>query len=321
MTAEPPVPNARAHPYRGMSVQHVDRVPDEAFVREYLREREVYRRTDYLALVHGDAVAVVAVEKASTEPLFSPVVDVAVWATPERTLWIDDPSVDVGNATALARAALARRRPGVSAYVVRGRFEHVNFIWEPAPLRIHVTEVTPPEPPKLLAQAEQVVAFDEDLPPIDLVLDAVTFTDLATGHPAATYLLPCRGSGAAVPGDLAYLDTRPADRGDWLLIGCERSLQFHRHFYGDEPPRVDICPRRRVDDDDPAGLWLVKCCLLERGTEYRDRRATVPWGANLDEVRHALRLLAGVDRPDDRGQTRDADARRDGDARGPVVAP
>ena len=28
------------------------------------------------------------------------------------------------------------------------------------------------------------------------------------------------------------------------MIGCERSLQFHRHFYGDEPPRVEMCPRR-----------------------------------------------------------------------------
>ena len=29
------------------------------------------------------------------------------------------------------------------------------------------------------------------------------------------------------------------------MIGCERSMQFHRHFYGDEPARVDLCPRAR----------------------------------------------------------------------------
>jgi hypothetical protein len=178
-------------------------------------------------------------------------------------------------------------------------FEHVNFIWEPAPLRVHVTEVTPPDPPKLLVQARQVVAFDEDLPPIELVLDAETFSDLAAKQHASAYLLPCRGSGAQVPGDVAYLDTRPAERGDWVLIGCERSLQFHRHFYGDEPARVDMCPRNRVETADPAGRWLIKCCMLERGVDHRGDRAVVPWGANLDEVRHALRLLAGVDRPDD----------------------
>ena len=51
------------------------------------------------------------------------------------------------------------------AYVVQGRFEHVNFIWRPAPLPVLVTEVIPPHPPKLLAMAEQVVGYDEDLPP------------------------------------------------------------------------------------------------------------------------------------------------------------
>lgn len=41
-----------------------------------------------------------------------------------------------------------------------------------------------------------------------------------------------------------YLDERPAVRRSWTLIGCERSLQFHRHYYGDEPPRVEMCPRK-----------------------------------------------------------------------------
>jgi len=36
-----------------------------------------------------------------------------------------------------------------------------------------VTEVVPPELAKLHAQAREVVEFDEDLPPVRLVLDAV----------------------------------------------------------------------------------------------------------------------------------------------------
>lgn len=297
---ERPFPNARAHPYRGLSVQHVDQIPDPDFVNEYLLGREVYRRTDYLALVHEQtpgppAVALAAVAKESSDPLFSPVTEVAVWSGPDATLWVEDPSVDVGNATALAETAAAHRRDGVSAYVIKGMFEHVNFIWKPAPIRINVTEVTPPYPPKLAAQARQVVEFDEDLPPIELVDDLVDFVDLASRHPSDSYLLPCRGSGAAIPGQVAFLDTRPAERADWLLIGCERSMQLHRHFYGDEPPQVDICPRRRVEGIAGTGSWLLKCCMLERGIEYSDGRAVVPWGANLDEVRQALRLLAGVD--------------------------
>ena len=84
----------------------------------------------------------------------------------------------------------------------------------------------------------------------------------------------------------------PRSGGDWLLIGCERSLQFHRHFYGDEPERVDLCPRNRAAGR--AGKVLTKCCLIERGLEVDGDTAVVPWGANLDEVREGLRKLLAV---------------------------
>lgn len=278
--------NARAHPYRGLSVQEVDFPLTGSAVIEHLRGREVYRRTDFLALRHGGATALVEVRKASLEPLFSPVVASRLVSGPEDTAWVQDPEVDVGNATALAGAAV----PGAATTVVLGRFEHVNFIHRPAPIGVRVTELVPPEPAKLLAQARQAVAFDEDLPPVELVLDAVRVEDLAAAHPAGNYLLPCRGSGADLGGaPVTYLDTRPAQRADWLLIGCERSVQFHRHFYGDEPPRVDLCPRGRSAG--AAGLTLTKCCLLERGLEVDEHTAVVPWGANLDEVREGLRRL------------------------------
>ncbi|MDX6236594.1 MAG: hypothetical protein QOG10_1409 [Kribbellaceae bacterium] len=288
-----PAPNTITRPYRGLSVQEVEIPLTELDLMPFLLGREVYRRTDYLVLRNHGETAVVAVRKASTEPLFSPVVEARVLALPGQVVSISAPETDVGNATALARAALAHRRDGVRAYVVQGRYEHVNFIWEPAPVRILVTEVVPPEPPKLYAMAEQVVAFDEDLPPIDLVLDAVDIRQLAAANPAPRYLLPCRGSGVEVGGDVTFLDTRPAQRQDWLMIGCERSLQFHRHFYGDEPPRADICPRRRARKSGPT---LAKCCLLERGVEFDGSTAVVPWGSNLDEIRTALRTLTGVTR-------------------------
>jgi hypothetical protein len=125
--------------------------------------------------------------------------------------------------------------------------------------------------------------------------DLVDIRQLAADHPAAAYLLPCRGSGVQVAGELAFLDTRPAERLDWLMVGCERSLQFHRHFYGDEPARVDICPRLTRDLSTPT---LAKCCLLERGVEFESAAAVVPWGSNLDEIRLALRRLTAVDAPE-----------------------
>ena len=290
-----PAPNTITRPYRGLSVQETDVPLTEFDLLPFLLGREVYRRTDYLVLRNGGDTALVAVRKESLDPLFSPVVAARVLAGPDAVAWIEEPDADVGNATALARTALAHRQDGARAYVVQGRYEHVNFIWEPTPVPVRVTEVVPPEPPKLLAMAEQVVAFDEDLPPIDLVLDAVDIRSLAADHPAARYLLPCRGSGVDLGGEVSFLDTRPAERLDWLLVGCERSMQFHRHFYGDEPPQVDICPRRRAGN----GLSLAKCCLLERGIDYEKDVAVVPWGSNLDEVRQALRWLTGVDRRDE----------------------
>jgi hypothetical protein len=294
-----PAPNTITRPYRGLSVQEVDVPLAEADLVEFLLGREVYRRSEYLVLRNHGETALVAVRKASDEPLFAPVVEARVLAGPDEVVSIHAPDVDVGNATALARRALAHVRPGARAYVVQGRYEHVNFIWEPAPVRVRVTEVVPPEPPKLLDMAAQVVAFDEDLPPVELVLDAVDIGTLAAAHPAARYLLPCRGSGVDLGADVEFLDTRPTERRDWLLVGCERSLQFHRHFYGDEPPRVDICPRRRAEGLGGGDLMLTKCCLLERGVELDQGRAAVPWGASLDEVRGALRRLTGVDRRDD----------------------
>ena len=51
------------------------------------------------------------------------------------------------------------------------------------------------------------------LPPIELVLDAVDFRDLATLAPSDSYLLPCRGSGGSIDGaDVAYLDEHPERR-------------------------------------------------------------------------------------------------------------
>ena len=281
-----PLPaNTRAHPYRGLSVQEVDVPLTDDAILAHLDGREVYRRTDFLALRHGDATALVEVRKASLEPLFSPVVAARVVSGPDDTAWVARPEVDVGNATALANAAV----PGAATTVVLGRFEHVNFIYQATPIPVRVTEVVPPEPAKLLAQARQVVEFDEDLPPVELVLDAVEVAAMAAAHPAREYLLPCRGSGADLGGaEVSYLDTRPAERHDWLLIGCERSLQFHRHFYGDEPERVDLCPRNRAL---AAGKVLTKCCLIERGLEVDGDTAVVPWGANLDEVREGLRKL------------------------------
>ena len=298
-----PAPNAIARPYRGLSVQDVDIPLTPAAIAALLRPREIYRRTAFLALRHNGETALVAVRPQDPSLLFSPVAELRVLSGPATSVWIDEPGTDVGNASSLASAAFAQGRDDALAYLVRGRFEHVNFIWRPAPVVIHVTEVIPPHPPKLLAMAEQVIGYDEDLPPVELVLDAVDVQDLMAARPAGHYLLPCRGSGVPHTGQVSFLDGHPPYQPGWLLIGCDRSRQFHQHFYGEQPQSVELCPKARAAVPAAPGpaapgpattRVLTKCCMLERGVQVDGGTAVVPWGANLDEVRAALRAICGL---------------------------
>lgn len=275
-------------PYRRVSVQRVSIPLNEDAIRNYLLGKEAYRRTDYIVLRGEAGEAVVGVEKAEPESLFSPITAVDVLALPDTCVWVEDPQVDTGNPSAMASKAHALGLDARTTLIVEGLYGHVNFLHHPDPLVIRVFEVVPPEPPKLLALAQKVLAYVTDVPPILLESELVDLTTMASDHSAAAYLFPCRASGLMGPGVTYYLDERPPRR-DWLLIGCERSRQIHRHFYGDEPPCVEMCPRRLLPPGN--GLTLLKCCLLESDIEVEDRIAVVPWGATLQQVEQALRAL------------------------------
>jgi hypothetical protein len=213
--------------------------------------------------------------------------DARILVGPDEVTFVRDPAIDTANAGQMARAARSR------VTVIEGKFGHVNFILDPAPLHVRVVEVVPPEPPKLLEMARTVCDYDEELPPLELEYEAVDLRALAASHPAAHYLFPCRCSGLdAGDARVDFLDAGPPEAADWTLVGCERSRQIHVALYGREPTaRVDFCPRRTGERDGPT---LIKCCLLERGLEREGSRWIVPWGASLEEVRGALRELAGV---------------------------
>jgi hypothetical protein len=272
--------------YRGVAVATVPGPLDETALHAHFLGREAYRRTRFLVARHGERTAVLRVTKASETELFSPLVRVQMLAGPEDCAFVHRPDVDTAIPSALAAAALADA-PGARAVVVRGRYEHINFILNPRPRRVIVREVVPPEPAKLFDQAQRVIAVTEDLPPLQLVREVVNLTELARTHPSGHYLLPCRGSGVTVAGaTVSYLDERPP-LADWTLLGCERSRQIHRWCYGHEPPTVDFCPKRH-----PAPGTLTKCCLQEEHLEAGERWVSVPWGSSLEQVREALRRLA-----------------------------
>lgn len=279
-------------PYRGVSVQRLGVPLAEAAVRDHLVGRRVYRRTEVLIAEGDEGHAVVTVDKATEgDGLFRPVTDVHWIAGPADTAFVRDPEIDTGNATQMARAAAAS---GVAAraYVVEGRNQHVNVIVEPQPVRVRVVEVVPPDPPKLLDMARRVLEYDEDLDPVQLELAAVDLNEIAAAIETGHWLLPCRCGGLELAGAVDFLDSGPPapPPEGWTLLGCERSRQIHAELYGAEPAaRVELCPR--VHAATPGVPTLVKCCLRERGIERDGELVVVPWGATLEEVREALRLL------------------------------
>lgn len=267
---------------------------EEGALRAYLTGRDVYRRTRYVIARNGGACMLAEVTKQSEQPLFSPVTSVTVLARADETVLVDVPDVDTAVPTQLARAA-AGHAPGARCVIVRGRYGHVSFILDPAPVRIRVLEVVPPWPPKLVDQLRRVLDVAEDLPPVELVPELVDLRDLAVRRPAARYLFPCRaGQGAQdLDTDVSYLDEIPP-REPWTLVGCARSRAIHDWFYGDEVPQVDMCPRNLAGRDDAGGPLLTKCCLLEDRVASDGDAVVVPWGASLAQISEGLRLAVAA---------------------------
>lgn len=280
--------------YRSVSVAEVDVPLTEEALRRHLAGREAYRRTEFVVARRGAERALVRVRKESDEPLFSPIVEAELLAGPGECVEVAAPEVDTAVPTQLGRAA-RDLAPGARCAIVRGRYEHVSFILDPAPIPVRVTEVAPPRPAKLVDQVERVLATAEDLPPVDLRPEVTDIEALAGSRPSPRYLYPCRGSGAAPGGaEVAYLDERPP-REDWVLVGCDRSRQIHRWVYGDDPPSVEMCPRELTAPSEVP--TLTKCCMLEFGIERDGTMVVVPWGASLDEIRGGLRALLRVAEP------------------------
>ncbi len=235
--------------------------------------------------VSDGETAVAAVTKVDDAPLFAPVVDVDVLAGPGDTAWVDAPDADTSVPSELGRVA-REQAPTARCVVVAGRHGHVSFLLDPAPVRIRVVDVAPPYPAKLVDQAQSLVAISDDIPPVELVADITDLTELAASRPAARYLLPCRGSGIVLTTPTDYLDERPPEA-DWVLVGCTRSREIHRWFYGRDAPTIDMCPRRLAGNTSEA--TLTKCCLLEEERyERTGRQVVVPWGASLGLIRSAL---------------------------------
>jgi hypothetical protein len=261
----------------------------EALTAHFLG-RECYRRTRYIVARHGDDTALIEVTPTDTAPLFSPAASVRILALPHETVYVRRSDLDTAVPSQLAQAVDAY--PAARCVVVEGRYSHVSFLLDPAPIRVRVREVVPPYPAKLAEQAQRVLNLAEDLPPMLLQVEQIDLHSLAPT--SGDVLLPCRGAGIEMAsGVTSYLDQRPA-HADWTLLGCARSREIHRWFYGENPSFVDTCPRDMPNTG--TGPLLTKCCLLESDIVTTpvngNPSAVVPWGASLAQVREALVSLA-----------------------------
>lgn len=290
---DPSTPNVLPSRYRQVSLSTEVSALDDGTLLDHFTGREAYIRTRFIVARHDDGAALVEVAPRTEDALFSPITAVRVLAGPDECQYVHDDTIDTGVPSQLARVTVDR--PAARCVVVEGLYSHVSFLLNPEPLRLEVLDIVPPAPSKLFDQVQRVLDVAEDLPPTVAtrrIIDSHDVLQREAEPPPAHVLLPCRGSGMRVPGaTVSYLDERPPDS-EWTLLGCTRSQQIHRWFYGRSAPVVDTCPRRFLSGaGDGAGPVLSRCCLLEIGSEQEGRTVFVPWGASLGEVRAAIEAL------------------------------
>jgi hypothetical protein len=280
-------------PYSRIAVQHVDFALNETELRSFLRGKETWFETDYVVFRRGNDCAVAEVQKAERKDLFCKITEICTVSLPDASRWIDDFTVDTGNPSALAEKA---RTLGVTAsetLVVNGLYEHVNFIHRPQPTIIDVFDLSPPEPPRLLDMARRVLR-NRNFPAVVLNPHIQSIPEMVRHLRDKPILFPCGVSQLKAMARAFYLDERPS-RQDWVLVGCERSRQIHRHVYGDDPPRIELCPKKLFAAE--RTLALMRCCMVERSFNLSGNVAIVPWGAELPLIEDAIRSLLELSVP------------------------
>ena len=161
---------------------------------------------------------------------------------------------------------------------------------DPAPLRLHVLDVAPPWPAKLVDQIERVLQTAEDLPGVAALPSVVELSSLLPDAPSGHYLLQCRGGGMEVPGRVGVLSRRgPAPQGLDLArlreVPRDPRLPLRRPGPADRHLPPHPRPGRHVA---PGEVLLIKCCLLEEHIESEGQTVVVPWGATFSQLREGL---------------------------------
>ncbi len=275
---------------KNISVREVDFSLTANNIGEHIKDKKAYTRTEFIILRNGDQFAVVRVSKKNGVDLFRPIIEHEILSLPEETVFVIDESVDVMNASQLAR--LAEENFGKTV-VVQGMFNHVSFARSGNAIEVSVLDVVPPSPSKLSVLVEK--ALDSYLSEFPIVpsYQEIDINDLANRARSKAIVFPCKASGLISDKETYFLDQTPALPDDITLIGCDLSQRIFRSLYRRDARRITMCPRDLAPKD--GRKRIVKCCLVKEGFEVDGDLAVVPWGATVKETSDALKVLLGLD--------------------------
>ncbi len=275
---------------KDVSIRDVDVPLDAESIARLMDGWVSYVRTDDLVLRNGDDYAVVELRKRDGKGLFRDVEGYRIVSLPEDTVFVEDPSLDVLNTSALAR--IQAQHPG-KAVVVRGMFSHINYIKDVVPERLMVVDNVPPSPSKLgvLVQRALDSGFvDHPIINEDRIIDmSEKIGDVST----EAVMFPCRVSNMEADIPFYFLDDAPEVDREVTLIGCHLSKRIYTALYGGDVPFINVCPADYVD---PGVKTIVKCCKVKKGHERDGNLVRVPWGATVPEVVDAINDLFSDDR-------------------------
>jgi hypothetical protein len=264
-------------------------ITEEGILHRVVGER-AYKLTEFYCVTNGEDWAVVSVKKGPGARLLVPIEDVEVLSLPGETVYVEDPSVDTTNPTAMYGVS---RTFGdhVKAVVVQGEFNHMSFVVrDGSEVCIRVLDVVPPYPSKVAALASRGLACR----PMPVVLDEETIDlrELSEGiDPMAKVLFPCRASGLEVDREVEYLDETPDIGPDEhvVLVGCSLSERIFHERYGRRPNDVvTMCPIELVQARDDDRWTLVKCCKEKGPFGIHGKVVAIPWSASKGDAAAAL---------------------------------
>ena len=281
---------------KDVSVKRVSFPLKEKDIKDNLKNKTAYKKTEFIVLKNGDEWAVVRIIKSPSAELFNSIEEVQIVSLPSTTTYHEDSSVDVLSPTKMAEKA---EKLGAKTLIVKGKFEHVSFIHEEEPVPLLVFEVTPPKPPKLLELVKKVLYSGAVSKPVKIVPQTMDLRKIERQCNNPKTVFACQASGLKSEKESFYLDQRPEftqeEAGSVFLIGCTLSHRIFKTIYGVEPAFFNFCPKQRALDSHPEQLIITKCCEIKCGYERIGKVAVVPWGATEKEVEEALcDLLAGT---------------------------